>query len=149
MMENNKGLSAVVTTLIIILLVLVAVGIVWVVVRGVVDSGAEQIELSSQCLAIDVEAVSVSAVEGEAGNYSITIRRNAGGDEIGGLKIAVFNSTDNSGVLDFGAAPSEGETVTQTVDSGITNATKIEYTVFIDSASGSEQLCSQTQTHNI
>ena len=39
MFSNKKGLSTVVTTLIIILLVLVAIGIVWVVIRGVIESG--------------------------------------------------------------------------------------------------------------
>ena len=44
-MESKKGLSAVVTTLIIILLVLVAVGIIWVVVQNIVTEGAESISL--------------------------------------------------------------------------------------------------------
>lgn len=143
-MENKKGLSAVVTTLIIILLVLVAVGIVWVVVRNVVDTGAEQIEISSQCLAIDVQAVSVN--ETAPGNYSITLRRSAGGNDIGGLKVVLFNSTLNSGVLDFGATPDQGETVTQTVAAGVANADELEYTVYFVDDSGNEQLCSQTGT---
>jgi flagellin-like protein len=47
---EKKGLSAVVTTLIIILLVLVAVGIIWVVVRNVVEEGGSTIDLSVKCL---------------------------------------------------------------------------------------------------
>ena len=146
-MENTKGLSAVVTTLIIILLVLVAVGIVWVVVRGVVDQGSEQLELSSRCLAIDLEAVSVVPVSGEDGNYTVTLKRNAGGEDLGGVKVTLFNSTDNSGVADFGTAPAELATESQKVV-GVTGAERLEYTAFFTDASGNEQLCSQTNTFN-
>jgi len=38
-MKNKKGLSAIVATLIVILLVLVAAGIIWVVVRNVIGDG--------------------------------------------------------------------------------------------------------------
>ena len=40
---QKRGLSGIVATLLIILLVIVAVGIVWVVVRNVVQEGSEQI----------------------------------------------------------------------------------------------------------
>ena len=71
-MENKRGLSDVITTLIIILLVLVAVGIIWVVVRNVVQSGSEQIDITTRCVAVDLRAVSVTSVEGQAGNYTVT-----------------------------------------------------------------------------
>ena len=65
---DKRGLDAVVTTLIIILLVLVAVGIIWVVVRNVVQQGSEQIDISSKCLSVDVQAVSVTALTCEGRN---------------------------------------------------------------------------------
>ncbi len=145
-MENNKGLSAVVTTLIIILLVLVAVGIIWVVVRNVVDTGAEQIDITSRCLAVDLEAVSVNPVSGEAGNYTVTLRRSSGGDTISGVKLNMFNSTENSGILEFGVSMDALDTTTQTVETGVTNANKLEYTAYFTDASGNDQLCSQTGT---
>ena len=39
----KRGLSKVVTTLIVILLVLVAIGIVWVVVKDVITEGSEEV----------------------------------------------------------------------------------------------------------
>ena len=147
-MENKRGLSAIVATLIIILLVLVAVGIIWVVVRNLLQEGAEQVDISTKCMAVDVRAVSVATVAGEAGNYSVTLRRTAGGETMGGIKISLFNETGNSGVLDGFLVLSELETRTETVVAGVTNANKLEYTVYFLDASGNERLCSQTNPYS-
>ena len=144
---EKKGLSAVVTTLIIILLVLVAVGIIWVVVRNVVETGAEQIDISTKCVAVDVRAVGVTPIVGEDGNYSVSLNRRAGGGEIGGLKVNLFNDTSSSGVVDFGVALAELETQTMNIDTGgVTGATRLEFTVFFLDDSGNEQLCTQTNS---
>lgn len=149
---KKRGLSAVVTTLIIILLVLVAVGGIWVVVNNFIDEGTEQIDLSSKCRAVDLSAVSVN--ETSAGIYDVTIHRSAGGDAIGGIKINIFNSTGNSGVIEFGTAIAPLGTNTQPVDTidpnvvTVTNANKLEYTAYFLDASGSEQLCSTTNTYD-
>ena len=143
-MENRKGLSAVVTTLIIILLVLVAVGIIWVVVRNVVETGAEQIDTNTKCIAVNVVAVSVNEVN--PGNYTVTLNRKAGGEDIGGLKVNVFNDTSSSGVMDFPTIP-ELERETKVIDTGgnLTGGDRIEFTVFFLDASGNEQLCTTTK----
>ena len=142
-MINKRGLSAVVTTLIIILLVLVAVGIVWVVVRNVIEQGAEQIDISTKCVAVDVRAVGVVPAGGD--NYIVTLERKSGGGDIGGVKLNIFNSTSNSGPIDFGTTLVELATETQTVSAnGVTGATRMQYTVFFISESGTEQLCSIT-----
>ncbi len=146
-MENKRGLSAIVATLIIILLVLVAVGIIWVVVRNLIQEGAEQVDVSTKCMAVDVRAVGVIPVVGEAGNYSVTLRRTAGGETMGGIKISLFNETANSGVLNF-TAISELETTTETIAAGVTNANKLEYTVYFLDDSGNERLCSQTNSYS-
>jgi len=58
-MESKRGLSAIVATLLIILLTLIAVGIIWVVIRNVVQSGAEQVDLGTKCIAIELSAITV------------------------------------------------------------------------------------------
>ena len=47
MYKNNKGLSDIVTTLIIIALALVAVGVVWYVFQNAVSQGQEKAEQAS------------------------------------------------------------------------------------------------------
>ncbi len=145
---EKRGLSAVVTTLIIILLVLVSVGIIWVVVRGVVESGAEQIDVSTKCLGIDIRAVSVEPVNGEEGNYSVNLERKSGGNEIEGIKVNVFNDTDSSGVMDFGVAIEELNEETVILESGIIDANKIEYTAYFKDASGNDVSCTYTGEFN-
>ena len=146
-MENKRGLSAIVATLIIILLVLVAVGIIWVVVRNVIQEGTEQVDISTKCIAVDVRAVSVAPVVGSPESYFVTLRRLAGGEVIGGGKISLFNDTANSGVLNFQAL-SELGTETETVAAGITNASRLEYTVYFIDTSGNERLCPQTNSYS-
>ena len=147
-MENKRGLSAIVATLIIVLLVLVAVGIIWVVIRNVIEEGTEQVDISTKCLAVDVRSVSVIPVSGEIGNYSVTLNRLAGGEAIEGIKVVLFNDTINSGVLDGFLTLIELETRTEKFDSAITNANKLEFTVYFKDSSGAEKLCSQTSTYN-
>ena len=147
-MENKRGLSAIVATLIIILLVLVAVGIIWVVVRNLLQEGAEQIDISTKCIAVDLRAVSVVPVVGSPESYFVTLRRTAGGEAIGGIKIVLFNETANSGVLNF-TALLELETKTETFAAGVTNANKLEYTAYFEDTSGNERLCAQTNSYTI
>ena len=40
---NSRGLSTIIATLLILLLVLIAVGIIWIIVKNVIQGGAEQI----------------------------------------------------------------------------------------------------------
>lgn len=84
-MNNKKGLSAIVATLIIILLVIVAFGIVSVVVRQTVTSGAEQIELNAKCLEVEIRATKVVQATDPSGNaipgqWDVTLSRSLTGD---------------------------------------------------------------------
>ena len=147
-MENRKGLSTVVATLIIILLVLVAVGIIWAVVKDILQQGSETVDINVKCLAIEVNAVSVS--ETSAGVYDVTFVRGSGKGDIGGIKMNVFNDDVSSGIIDFGSAISVLETQTRTMDTTvggeitrIDGGNKIKFIVFFLDESGKEQLCSQ------
>lgn len=95
MIINKKGLSTVVTTLIIILLVLVAIGIVWVVVRGLIGTTETQIDIQQKCIGIDVVMESASCTSDGAAQpvYTCTakVRKTGGIDPIG---IRVFFSND-------------------------------------------------------
>jgi len=145
--QNRKGLSTIVATLIIILLTLVAVGIIWVVIRNVVESGAEQVDISQKCLAVELSAVSVTE---SAGVYSVTLHRGSDSQGDIGVKVNVFSGlTTNSGVLEFGAFGDLDAlgTVTKTVpESGaiLTGGDKIEFTAYFKDDSGDPQLCSHT-----
>ena len=71
--RGKRGLSTIVATLIIILLVLVATGIIWVVVRNVIKGNAEQIDLGKLTLDLNIEKIGISGDD-----ISITLKRNTG-----------------------------------------------------------------------
>ena len=75
MIKQKKGLSTVVTTLIIILLVLVAVGIIWIVVRGVIEGGTKEIDYGVKCLKTDVRATAATC---DAASCDVNLYRKKG-----------------------------------------------------------------------
>ncbi|MFH1607851.1 MAG: LamG domain-containing protein [archaeon] len=84
MTPNKKGLSTVITSLIIILLVLVAVGIVWVVIRNVISEGAEQVSLGKFMIDLKIKDVSVNP-----GDIDVKVKRNPGQGELTGIKFLI------------------------------------------------------------
>ncbi|MEK6898766.1 MAG: hypothetical protein AABW79_01580 [Nanoarchaeota archaeon] len=54
MINTKRGLSDIITNVLIILLVLVAVGIIWAFVRPAIQGGAQQVAGASDCLAVNV-----------------------------------------------------------------------------------------------
>lgn len=88
-MNNKRGLSTVVTTLIIILLVLVAVGIVWVVISNVIREGTEEISLGKFTVDLRIKSVNVTG-----GSVDVKIRRNPGKGDLSGIKFIIDDGVD-------------------------------------------------------
>jgi flagellin-like protein len=144
--QNKKGLSAIITTLLVVLLVLVAVGIVWAVVSNLIRGGAEDVELASKCLNVDVRATAVNCAS--ASSCVVTLERSgSNNDAIAGVKMVFRDATNSlsSAVIDEAGNIENlvGKSVTD-VDSGVTAPDKIEVTVYFEDASGNDKLCTQT-----
>jgi len=84
--KNKRGLSTVVTTLIIVLLVLVAVGIIWAVIANLLESGAEEISTGKFTLAMQINS---AVLDGDAGTVEVIVMRKPGEGEIDGIKFAL------------------------------------------------------------
>ena len=76
-MKNKRGLSGIVTTLMIILLVIVAIAVVWVVVRNLIIEGTDQISSDAIEVSLDLKKVQISGSE-----ILVTVHRKVGGGEI-------------------------------------------------------------------
>jgi hypothetical protein len=148
MNNNKKGLSMIVTSLILILLVLVAIGIIWFVVKGIVDSGTEQISLDVKCLNVDVEATSVTNV---GLDYTVTVeRKGSNTDEIGGVMIVYKNAGgESSGPLDIAGNIKILESKTDIARTLEFTAESVDVIAYFEDGSGSQKLCSQTATYTI
>jgi hypothetical protein len=144
MKNNKKGLSTIVATLLIILLTLVAVGIIWVVVKNVITGGAGQVTIDAKCLAANVVATKVVNATPEI--FSVTLNRAGGDDQIGGVKLA-FTNADESTSYVYDVPGNMVALSTITVPVNITtvtlpNPSKVSVVVYFLDDSGNAQLCS-------
>lgn len=83
-MRDKRGLSEVVTAILIVLLAVAAVIIVWYVVRPMIERSGEQAEAQTECIGLDLSFVSAAKV---ANVISVTVRR--GTDDITGNDLIV------------------------------------------------------------
>ena len=143
MLNNKKGLSTIIVTVLMIGLVIVAVGIVWAVVNGVLKKGAENIDWNSKCLGVTVEATAASCPT--AATCSVTLSRT--GTEttaITGVKLVFKDATNVAGTV----IPKVGNispTITYSaLASGLTTPKRVEVTPYFADTLGAEHLCSTT-----
>lgn len=146
MKNNKKGLSTIVATLLIILLTLVAVGIIWVVVKNVVQGGSEQVTLDSKCIAANVVATKVT--NASANVFDVTLSRQGGEDDLGGVRLVFYNAEGtSSSVVDVPGTTYPLEalstiTVPATVDVGsVPNPNRVVVVVYFLDSSGAALLC--------
>lgn len=88
---NRKGLSEVVTNLIIILLVIVAIGIVWFVVSNLLGETTEGISLSKVTIGMEIQNVVYDNVQA-----NVTVQRSSGEGNLTAVKILIYNSAGDS-----------------------------------------------------
>lgn len=142
--NDKRGLSTVVTTLIIILLVLVAIGIIWFVIQGLIEDTSGQIDLLAACPQINLKATSVSCTTGNDGTNSlcnVTVRREDTMDyDVSDVKLAFSNDTGNIYALNIGESVDGLETVTIS-DQPITGVSDVSEVKVYPMISG--ELCAQ------
>jgi len=144
---DKHGLSEIVVTLIMIVLVLVAISIVWFIVRGILDKGTGQVNLGTDCLEVQVSAISFKNTtdnNNNVENYDVVLTRSAGGGDLGGVKIIFNNATGSSNYVHTvvgNIAPLETKTISATSVS-IDEANKVEIAPYFTDDSGNEQVCS-------
>lgn len=87
---QKRGLSAVVTTVIMVLLVMVAVGIVWVVVKNLITDSTSQI---SGDFKIDLEILTITKDTTSGDGLNVQIRRNVGAGTVEKVTFLVYDGT--------------------------------------------------------
>lgn len=83
---KKRGLSSVVTTIIIILIVLVAIAIVWGIVRGLMDKSARQLSIARITVDMQLDSAEVNYYTGIA---TVRVTRNSGAGNVTGVKIMI------------------------------------------------------------
>lgn len=139
MFKNKRGLSEVVTTLIILLLVLVAVGIIWAVVQGLIFRGTEDIDVGKFTLDLEIQSAEFSA---DGNNIDVNVLRKPGKGDIQGVKV-IYTSDTQTGEKDFIEEFNELDSKTLTIENfadSVSNPTKVEiYPIFENDDTGKLQ----------
>ena len=148
---NNKGLSQVVTTVVFISLALIAIGIVWAVVSGVVEGEAENTGIQNQCLAV---SLTIDRVACDADECDVQISRGAGGGEIDGLRVTLSNGISSESVDQLNSLDALGTTTVQVTSGTITDLTTVnnaKIAAYVVDSSGDITLCQASikETTNI
>lgn len=91
--ESKKGLSDVVTTVIIIALSLVAVAVVWVVVQNLISSNTGEIQSSENFLRLKLNIESVS---NNSGKLFVLVKRDVGQGNFNAMKFVVVYKNKSS-----------------------------------------------------
>jgi FlaG/FlaF family flagellin (archaellin) len=91
-MENKKGLSDVVTTVLIVLLTIVAIAILWSFLQPMFTSSGQKVQTQQTCLALSLEVTNCDSV---ADYSNVTVKRNPGVATLKELKL-VFERPDGS-----------------------------------------------------
>lgn len=149
--KNKKGISEIVTTIIIILLAIVVFAVVSVIVKGTVSSGAENIELSSNCLDVEMHAEKIArALDGDQQfiGYDVTVSRSASGKALDGVRLMIENEEERVNSEDIiekiKALDKKTYTVLSGVDFGLTQV-KVTVVPFFMKKSGEVFYCENTQ----
>ena len=140
MRQNNRAMSGIITTIIIIGIAISAVGIVWYVLNGVLTGQTENIAFSEKCLDVNLQPTSVNCT-GIA--CTVRIKRSAGGEAIGGVKAIFYYADGHSEVEDSSGDIGELATVSKTFTLTSAGANKVEISSYFTDETGEKQVCPQ------
>ena len=108
MLNNKRGVSEVIVTVLILLLIIAAVAILWVVIGGFVRSSTERISLGVN--AINLEIVQNSLKYKPSGDLEFKVKRNTGGGNMSSVKVLIEDESGQQVSYNYEQPISELET---------------------------------------
>jgi hypothetical protein len=91
-MNNKRGLSTIITTLIIILISIVAIGLIWFVINNILSESSEEISLGKFMIDLQIKNVNVDEA---TDHVTLSVKRNSGKGDLNGVKF-IFNDLATS-----------------------------------------------------
>jgi flagellin-like protein len=153
-MKDKRAMSEIVTTIIMVVLALVAVAIIWSIVNNLISERGAQAVTTQKCLDVKLSIAGVPGCNSDGCNLTVT--RAAGGDEFDGLNIVLKSATDSSKVITVPGNIDQLETVTffanitdVTDDFDAASTNKVEATVYFRDESGVAQNCPSPAKYNL
>ncbi len=148
-LKSRRGMSAIIVTLILVLLSIILVGIVWAVVSGIVGSASSQISSQQGCSFSSVEVISFSCTQ-TGSECNVTLKRDSGSDELGGVRVIFSDNNSNEKTSDFGGNINTLATKRVTAyNIGVANVTKVSAAIYFNDSSGKPSVCRTASTELI
>jgi len=120
---NKRGLSEVITTVLIILLVLGAIVIIWAVVKPTLDKSASNIQIDTITASLSVPKNSI--IIDESNNATFKVKREAGEEEIIAINVVLKTENGDRKVFRIPGGLGELETRTITIPFKVHNITSV------------------------
>lgn len=140
-MYNKKGISDVVTTVLIVLLTIVAIAILWSFLQPMFTKSGTKIQQAEACLSINMEIPSCAV---SATNANVTVRRNAGAANVKEIRLIFEKADGSTKVLNQSDVPSELETRFYENDIGF-SAKSVAVAAGVADSQGAINYCNPTQ----
>jgi len=144
---KKEGLSAVISVVLMILIVLAATGIIWFVIRPAISSGAGRIG-EAECISLILNIEQCTSTDGTS-PYSIRINRGADETNLVSLSF-IFSDENNSDIVKVDASqldPLETKTYIDLIVEGNLIASEVDVAGTIASDDGKEYICQPTNIH--
>jgi len=151
-MRDKKAMSEVVTTIIMVVLALVAVAVIWQIINNLISNKGAQIGITQKCLDVKL-SVTTDISKCDPEGCDITITRAAGGDNFDGIKVVFKGSETSSEVITIPGNIEQLASVTPYAryndgDSFEEAPNKVEVTAYFNDESGIAQNCPAKAEYN-
>jgi len=159
-MKNTKGLSGVITTLIIILLVIAAIGIIWAVVNPFIQGAGGDIDVATKCMGLDVIVQSVTCTAGDT--CAVTFKRGSDGEtQPDGIRLLFYNEDRTKNYIQNVALVADAldelemYTPTDTINANtgtdglLENASTLSIAPYYTDGSGNPAYCDEAGSYNV
>jgi len=147
-MNNKKGISDVVTTVLIVLLSLVAIAVVWSFLSPLITRSGTQIAQTEACLSASLEVSTCKLnIAGTTWSYNVTVKRNAGTADVTSIKLIFGKADDSATPFEQTSAPDELEVKAYSLNVGF-NARDVAVAAGIKDAKGVVGYCTPSQPIN-
>ncbi|MBI2629046.1 LamG domain-containing protein [Candidatus Pacearchaeota archaeon] len=138
MLKNKRGISEVIVTVLILLLIIAAISILWVVISGFLKSSSETISLGVNT--INLEIVDNSLKYKSNGDLELRVKRNSGEGNLSGVKVLVEDESGQQVSYDYLQSIGELETrnilVPESTISSLGTISKVSIASVVISGSG-------------
>ncbi len=135
---KKRGLSSIIATVLIILLVIIAIGIVWAVLKPSIKKSAESANLD--CLKVDLEAEATNCAQGQ-----VKVTSKLG--DISKLRFVFENATDSSHVdRAVAIVQASSKVVSFNSNETVANFTTVKVAAILTASDGTEKICETPAT---